>query len=453
MHSRSTSGPQVFHSRPSWRTVVGRSAVVTTLLLAVGVAAQTPSPFAVYRVFLKNGDALPSFGEAAVVADRIIFNLLIGGSDGPLTLQLISLPQPLIDMERTSRYADSMRAAFYAATRGEAAYSEMTAALSRDLEQLATIQDRKQQLVVADQLRLGLVAWPRSHFSYRANDIEKLVGMVTDVINELKVAAGEQTFALELMAGPPTPRRETLMVTPGLRESIALSLSASSVADIGEERVAILKSAASIAPAGDRELARTVAKRLQVEMSAERSYAALAAGIRKRALVAEATGNAAAIDRLQAELVGRDRQFGFRRPRTVQDLIEELRIARTSAVARKDALERYAAVRSRLLDYETAVRPAFSALDGQRSLLQVLSRAPRRVVRADGGGWRAVRTVARPGRKCDASTRSQRDSRHAHQCPPDGRRGDRAPARGRRDQRVADDACRFVGCRRCAAAR
>jgi len=371
MHSRSTNGPQVFHSRPSWRTVVGRYTLVAALISAVGtVAAQAPSPSTTYRVFLKNGDALPSYGESAVVGDRIIFNLSIGGSDGPLTLQLMSLPLPLIDMDRTMRYADSMRAAFYAATRGAAEYSEMTAALSRDLEQLAKIQDRKQQLVVADQLRLGLVAWPKSHFFYRANDIEKLVGLVGDVINELKVAVGEKTFALELTAGPPAPRREPLMVAPRLRESITLSLSASSVADIGEERLAILKSAASITPVEDRELAGTVAKRLEIEMSAERSYAALAADIRKRAQAAEAAGNAPAIDRLQAELLGRDQQFGFRRPKTVQDLIEELRMARSTAMARKEALDKYAAVRRRLLDYEVAVRPAFAALDGLRSLLQ-----------------------------------------------------------------------------------
>jgi hypothetical protein len=372
MHSRSTNGPQVFHRRPSWTTLLGRCALTATLFCAgIGpVAAQPPSPSATYRVFLKNGDALPSYGEAAVVADRLIFNLSIGGSDGPLTLQLISLPMPLIDMERTSRYADSMRAAFYAATRGETEYSEMTAELSRDLEHLAKVQDRKLQLLMADQLRLGLVAWPRNHFFYRANDIEKLVGLVGDVINELKVAVGEKTFVLELTAGPPTPRREPLLVAPRLRESITLSLSASSVADIGEERLAILKSAASITPAEDRELAGTVARRLELEMSAERSYAALAADIRKRAQAAETAGNAPAIDRLQTELIGRDQQFGFRRPKTVQDLIEELRIARTSALARKDVLDKYAAVRRRLLDYETAVRPALSALDGLRTVLQ-----------------------------------------------------------------------------------
>src|SRR6187401_3595486 len=100
MHSRSTNRPQVFHRRLSWRSVFGRYTLMATLIAAAGpVAAQAPSTSATYRVFLKSGDALPSFGEAAVVADRIIFNLSIGGSDGPLTLQLISLPLPLIDME------------------------------------------------------------------------------------------------------------------------------------------------------------------------------------------------------------------------------------------------------------------------------------------------------------------------------------------------------------------
>jgi hypothetical protein len=332
--------------------------------------AQTPAMSSHYRVFLKNGDALPSFGEAAVVADRLVFNLSIGGSDGPLTLQLISLPLPLVDLERTNRYADAMRAAFYAATRGEAEYSEMTAALSRDLEKLAQVQDRKQQLALAEQLRQGLILWPRRHFYYRANDIDKLVGLVGDVINELKAAVGEKTVAIELSAGPPTPAREPIMVPPRLRESITLSLSASTVADIGEERLAILRSAASITPADDRELSGAVARRLEQELRAERSYSALAADIRKRAQAAEAAGNAPAIERLESELLNRDQQFGFRRPKTVQDLIEELRLARTSALARKEVLDRYASVRKRLVDYEISARPAFAAFDGLRSLLE-----------------------------------------------------------------------------------
>jgi hypothetical protein len=344
--------------------------LVTAVMGAVSAAAQTPTPSSIYRVFLKSGDALPSFGEAAVVADRLVFNLSIGGIDGPLTLQLVSLPLPLIDLDRTTRYADTIRAAFYAATRGEAEFSEMTAALSRDLEKLAVMPDRKQQLVAAEQLRQGLLAWPKSHFFYRANDVDKLAGMVGDVITELKVSVGEKTVVLELTAGPPVPRREPLMVPPRLKESIPLSLTAASAADIGEERLAILKSAAAITPPDDRELSAAVAARLQQEQNAERSYAALVADIRKRAQAAEAAGNAPAIDKLQAELLNRDQQYGFRRPKTVQDLIAELRAARQSAVARQEALDKYASVRQRLLDYELQVRPAFAALDGLRSVLE-----------------------------------------------------------------------------------
>jgi hypothetical protein len=43
---------------------------------------------------------------------------------------------------------------------------------------------------------------------------------------------------------------------------------------------------------------------------------------------------------------------------------------RESAAARKQTLDRYASVRQRLLDYELAVRPAFAALDGLRSVLE-----------------------------------------------------------------------------------
>jgi hypothetical protein len=370
MHSGSTNGPQVFHRPASWRTVVRYCTFGAVIAGAVGRAGgQEPTPSATYRVFLKNGDALPSYGEAAVVADRIIFNLSMGGSDGPLTLQLVSLPLPSIDLERTNRYVDSMRAAFYAATRGEADYAAMHGALSRDLEQLAKIEDRGQQLAMAEQLRIGLATWLRTHFFYRTGDVEKLVGLVGDVIDELKASVGEKTVTFELTAGPATPRRELLMAAPGLRESIALSLSAVSAADIAEERIAILKSVASIVPS-DSGLTGAITSQLRQELEAERSYGALAADIRKRAQTAETAGNVQAIDRLEAELLTRDKQFGSRRPATVQRLIDELRSARASAVVRHDTLTRYAAVRQTLLAYERAVRPAFAALDGVRSVLE-----------------------------------------------------------------------------------
>jgi len=61
----------------------------------VSAAAQSPQvdAGAVFRIFLKNGSALPSFGESAEVGDRVVFTLLVGSGDRQPTLQLMSLPR------------------------------------------------------------------------------------------------------------------------------------------------------------------------------------------------------------------------------------------------------------------------------------------------------------------------------------------------------------------------
>ena len=371
MHSASATLPQLFHTRRALTFAL--RATVLALGLVAGSAVslgQTPEVGSTYRVFLRNGDALPSYGEAAVANDRLVFNLSIGGVDGPLTLQLMSLPLALVDLDRTSRYAESMRAAFYAATRGEAEYSALTSSLSHDLDALSQVQDRKRQLLLAEEIRQRLIIWPRTHFHYRADDVEKLLGLVGDVIDELKAAVGEKAVEFELTAGPVSPVREAILPVPRRREAIQLSVAASSVADDGDDRVAILRAASSITPPTDPELSALVQARLKQEVHATQQYAALASDIRKRVRAAIDTGDPRTVERLETELLGRDQQLGFRRPQVVQSLVEEVRAARATAAARRETLDKYAAVRRRLLGYELEVRAAFSAVDGLRSLLQ-----------------------------------------------------------------------------------
>ena len=66
--------------------------------------AQAPIPDgAVFRVFLKDGRALPSYGESAVTGDRVVFTLIIGSTKEQTSLQLVSLPVSSVDVARTSR--------------------------------------------------------------------------------------------------------------------------------------------------------------------------------------------------------------------------------------------------------------------------------------------------------------------------------------------------------------
>src|SRR6266511_1588686 len=76
-----------------------------------GIGIQAP---ALFRIFLKDGTALASFGEFARVGERVIFSLPLGtGRD-----QLASVASSEVDWARTDRYSDAVRATHYAATRG-----------------------------------------------------------------------------------------------------------------------------------------------------------------------------------------------------------------------------------------------------------------------------------------------------------------------------------------------
>jgi len=375
VHSESAIRPQLFHTGRSAELV--RVAIASLILVgacwsavsAVAHAqAQAPRPGPTYRVFLRNGQALPSYGEAATVGDRLVFNLSIGSADGSPVLQLISLPLPQVDLERTIRYAEAMRAALYAATRGETDYAALTEAIRGDLQKLPGLE-RPLQLGVAEQIRQRLVSWPANHFHYRTRDVENLQQLLHDVIRELRKADGEAAFSLELIAGPPEPVREALLPAPGLQESIELAMAAATAADLGEDRLAVLRAASAVS--GDTPALReTVSRRLELEVRAGTLYNALAASIRTRAQAAETRGDVGAIDRLEAELFQRDRQLGFRRPADVQRIVEEMAVSRVAARRTQEMFDRYAAVRGRLLDYERQVRPALSALDGLRSVLE-----------------------------------------------------------------------------------
>jgi hypothetical protein len=238
-------------------------------LLAAGPAApalaQIPStsPGTIYRVFLNDGQALPSYGEAARVDDRVVFNLLLHRTAADQQLQLVSLPAAAVDLPRTARYAEAMRASFYAATRGEADYTAMTGEIAATLDQIARTTEVAARLQLAERARQRLLTWSREHYGYREGDVRELIDLFDALLTELRTGTGQAAFAFDLVAGGGTTAREPLLPAPTTRESITLALAAARAADIPEERLAILQGAgraAAAASAGD--LAARVAAEL-----------------------------------------------------------------------------------------------------------------------------------------------------------------------------------------------
>ncbi len=367
----------------SIRAMTRRLAFAFIVLMVAGAAPRgqavksDPQPIdaaSMFRVFLADGQAIPSFGESAVVGDRVIFTIIVGDGGTRTTMQLVSLSASTVDVARTARYAEAMRAARYAATNGEADYAAMTAEVERSVAQLTKIEDPKRRLALAEEAKRRLLTWSQEHYSYRADDVQKLAGMFDEVIAELRVAVGESRFAFDLVAGSAAAQLEPLLPLPTLRESVSMALAAARVSDLGAERLAILRaaSAASGTVAGTEDLSAAVNQRLEMEQSADDAYATLAATLLSRADAAMRRADVDAVAEARKQAIERDRALGSLRPGELAALMSNLDAKLEATRAYRLALDHYAYARRGRLDYEKRVRPTMSGFDGLRPMLEAI---------------------------------------------------------------------------------
>jgi len=343
------------------------------LACAASASAQVPASLSgtTYRVYLTTGEPLPSYGEPVVVGDRVIFNLLMAGREEPTDAQLVSLPVTSVDRDRTERYTLAMRGAYYAATRGEADYAALTAEVARVLDQLTTLTDPRARLRLAEGARQQLLDWADDHYHYRSDDIAELASLFDEVITELRIALREPPVEMALVARP--PRGEPLLPPPTLRESVALALSAAEVADVGAERVGILRHAARAAERmNDPAVARTIAAELDAEVQAGSAYAALIAALRGRAAAARSKGDTAALAGLIEELENRDEALGERRPAEVRTMRAQLETALADARAFQAALDAYRQQRTERQAFSRRFRPLLDRFDDLAPTLERL---------------------------------------------------------------------------------
>ena len=107
-------------------TLVGRRAVCRP------AGSSPPSEdAALFRVFLKDGSSLVSYGELARVDDRVVFSMPTSASPRTPQLHLVTISADRVDWDRTTRYAESARATRYIGTRAEADYAQLTDTTSR----------------------------------------------------------------------------------------------------------------------------------------------------------------------------------------------------------------------------------------------------------------------------------------------------------------------------------
>jgi hypothetical protein len=143
----------------SWIKTLAPAALCLVAGVSVSLAADEATLF---RVFLRDGSSLVSYGEFARVGDRVVFSMPTAATPNP-PLQLVNIPDDRVDWDRTNRYAESARADRYVATQAEADYVELSGVLTKALNEVSTVTEPNKRLALIENARRTLAEWSQNH--------------------------------------------------------------------------------------------------------------------------------------------------------------------------------------------------------------------------------------------------------------------------------------------------
>ena len=338
------------------------SPVLLALLVALGAPAHVlaqPAPDApLFRIFLRDGDPLVSYGEFARVADRVVFSVPLDRAGDTPVLHTVSIPESAVDWERTDEYAYAVRARQYAQTRGEEDFAILASRVTQALNDINLTADPKRRLAMAEEARRNLAAWPAANYGYRAREVAQLVAQLDETVAEMRVAAGDGQFALSLVAttvaAPPTV---DLLPPPNADAALDAAFRAALMAE-PSDRLPVLRalketlSRVSTTPAAS-PLRPRVTLALDAEERTERSYQELTRGFLREADQRAGRGDARGLQDLIARALTADDRLGRRRPGEMAALLAALdlrlseanriRLAREAWALRVDVFKVYRA--------------------------------------------------------------------------------------------------------------
>jgi hypothetical protein len=341
----------------------GTAALAAVLVLAAA-APSTAAESVLYRLFLMDGTTLISYGEFSRVADRVVLSIPVGASETAPSLELVSIPQGSVDWERTDRYSQAVRARRYAETRGENDFAGLSSRVAEALNQIAQTRDPSRRLAMAVEARGNLARWPADNYGYRAADVAQLVNLLDEVISELRVAAGQSSFDVSLVANVIPAAPAELLPAPSLRDTMEGALAAAAVTKEPAERVSLLRAVAAALsePAVEGGWAAALHTRASAELAAEvridKAYTDLTestiAAATARASRADVTG----VQVLVQTVLKADDRLGRRRPQETAALLALLDMRLDEARRLRLAQDAWVVRRAMFASYRKTIAPA-----------------------------------------------------------------------------------------------
>jgi hypothetical protein len=351
--------------------------VALGLCLALPAVAQD-APTALFRVFLTDGRVLTSYGEWARLDDRVVFSMPTRRGDPAGELHLITVAVSQVDWERTERYATAVRAQAYAATRGEADFAQLGDDVARTLNAIATMKDPAERLAHAEAARRTLNAWPGAHYGYRAVEVREILGMLDEVIIDLRVAAGQSGTSLALVAPPAVLPDEPLLPEPSEAEMVEQLLTAVDTAATPAERTSLLQTLLGLLDRAAGLLPETwagfIRSRAEDLLGEERRLDAAYAELRTSTLAAATRSVARAdvrgIERLRSAVREADARLGGKRPAEIDGLLATLDAQLESARAIQLARDQWDLRAPAMRRYRRAVTTPLRAISRHTAALE-----------------------------------------------------------------------------------
>jgi hypothetical protein len=368
-----------------------RKLVLAALAWFAAAAPAFAESVTLFRVFLNDGTAIVSYGEYARVGDRVVFSMPIGSLEasvlGNPNLHLVNLPLSAVNWTATEKYAESARYSHYITNSAESDYAALAGDVAATLNAIVLAKDARARLDMAVDARRRLASWPRDHYGYRADDVQEMLGLLDEAIAGLRAAAGETSFAIDLVA-PVVPRDTRndvpMMRTPSAVEAITQAIAAAKATDVAADRMSILHGV--IAALDDprnglpsswvRPTRQWAIHRIREEVRVEKAYATLTANSLKRATGAAQRADVRGVESVLTAVVRKDAELGRKRPEEINALIEQVKAqldsARRLRLARDQWLERAGGFRA----YKRGIAPVIETMtSAQRALDDVKSLA------------------------------------------------------------------------------
>lgn len=357
-----------------WRTAL--MAAVSWLVLGAAALAQGDA-VPLLRVFLTDGSSLTSYGEWVRLDDKVVFSLPLTATASP-DLQLVTLPAVRVDWGKTERYATTARAVHYASTRAEDDYAQFSNQVAAVLTGVAKEPNPEHRLALAESARAALADWPRQHHGYRAADVQQMLSLLDEVVSDLRAAAGQDRFSLNLVATTTAPPDETLLPPPSTAQLAQELLAASTLAESPADRMTLLERvvslidrAADLLPAAWATRVRTsTLGSISSERAIDAAYGKLAAATLDKAAARARAADVRGLEQLRSDTMKADQKLGGKRPAELAAVLAAIDSGADSARKLRLARDQWKLMAPAYRSYQRSMRPALRVLEDAEDPLE-----------------------------------------------------------------------------------